>query len=63
MNRSSICIIVFGFALVADFFTGPLATEVTIMDETPSAALALGPLAFVFYRWYARIGNNRKELR
>lgn len=60
MSRSSLCAALFAFALLADAWSGPVSPGLAYLEETPTAALALGPVALLVYRRFAS-GKNKVE--
>jgi hypothetical protein len=53
MKRTSFCIALFTFAILADAVHGPITPAMALLEETPTAALALGPVAVLVYRLFA----------
>lgn len=54
MKRTNMCLVLFGFAILADMIGGPMGPALSTLEETPTVALAIGPAVFLAYRWFTK---------
>lgn len=62
MKLSNFALFLFGFAILADALTGPMHPSLYSLTETPTAALAIGPVVLLAYRWRMKRGKNASVL-